>query len=162
MARAKISLSNFTGHYPAFTGSWEYFCIAQFFRFWGGLLAQIVASHLSCAVFGSCGGERRWCLFCGLCLFCFLCCIDWSSSALQEDSSCRFQVKDNWCRRIRAIRSSWTQRVPSMYLLHLASMLFSFCLLFHYVENYRHCYTSFVNSLNKIMWNTEIAFNSVS
>lgn len=50
MVKAKMNLSNFTGHYPTFTESWEYFCIAQFFRFCEGLLTQIVASHLSCAV----------------------------------------------------------------------------------------------------------------
>lgn len=125
--------------------------------FWESLLTHFVASHLSwcCAVFLALFRVREG----GVCfVVCFLCCIDWSSLVLQEDF-CRCQVKDNWCW-IRAGWSSWTQRVPSMYLL--ASMLFFFLLLFNYVENYRYCYTWFDNSLHKIMWNTVIAFISIS
>lgn len=60
MARAKMKLSTLTEHYPTFTESWGYFCIAQFCRFWEDLLTQIVASGLNwcCAVFGSWGWEK--------------------------------------------------------------------------------------------------------
>lgn len=162
MAGTKMSPSNFTGQYPTFTESWEYFCIVQFFRFWEGLLTQIVASCLSCAVFLALLEVREG----GVCFVVYVCfvffaALIWAHKLFKKSPLAGSRSKTTGAASELSGPAELREFLACI-CLHLASMLFPFCLLFHYVENCRHCYTSFVNSLNKIMWNTEIAFNSVS